>query len=98
MRRNELGLIESLTAVFGKGKDIPGIGIMFGGFDAPPTRPKRNPKSDCDGCGKTRVLGFFDSGGDSFNFCYKCANDMFGHTYITSRLSRRKFYEHVGNN
>jgi len=93
-----LGLIESLTAVFGKGKDIPGVGIMFGGFDTPPTKPKRNPKSNCDGCDKTRVLGFFQSGGDSFCYCYNCANHMYGHTYTSSKMSRRKFYEHVGNN
>ena len=90
-----MGLIESLTAVFGKGKDIPGVGIMFGGFDTPPTRPKRNPKSECHGCGKTRVLGFFDSGGDNFNFCYNCANALKGHECKSGRLSRRKFYEHV---
>ena len=93
-----MGLIESLTAVFGKGKDIPGVGIMFGGFDTPPTKPKRNPKSNCDGCDKTRVLGFFQSGGDSFCYCYNCANHMYGHTYTSSKMSRRKFYEHVGNN
>jgi hypothetical protein len=91
-------LIDSLTAVFGKGKDIPGVGIMFGGFDTPPTKPKRNPKSNCDGCDKTRVLGFFQSGGDSFCYCYNCANHMYGHTYTSSKMSRRKFYEHVGNN
>lgn len=93
-----MGLIDSLTAVFGKGKDIPGVGIMFGGFDTPPTKPKRNPKSNCDGCDKTRVLGFFQSGGDSFCYCYNCANHMYGHTYTSSKMSRRKFYEHVGNN
>ena len=93
-----MNLINSLTAVFGKGKDIPGVGIMFGGFDTPPTKPKRNPKSNCDGCDKTRVLGFFQSGGDSFCYCYNCANHMYGHTYTSSKMSRRKFYEHVGNN
>ena len=93
-----MNLIDSLTAVFGKGKDIPGVGIMFGGFDTPPTKPKRNPKSNCDGCDKTRVLGFFQSGGDSFCYCYNCANHMYGHTYTSSKMSRRKFYEHVGNN
>lgn len=90
-----MGLIDSLTAVFGKGKEIPGIGILFSpGISEHRTR---NPKNDCDGCGRKRVLGAFDSGGDTFSFCYSCANAMYGHTYTSSKMSRRKFYEHVGN-
>ena len=91
-----MGLIDSLTAVFGRGKQIADGIVMFS--PAPEEEGKqRKPKHDCDGCGKKRVLGRFDSGGDKFCFCYNCANAMYGHTYTTSRMSRRKFYEHVGN-
>ena len=90
-----MGLIDSLTAVFGKGRQIADGIVMFNG-SVSEHRP-RNPKNDCDGCGRKRVLGAFNSGGDTFCFCYNCANAMYGHTYTSSKMSRRKFYEHVGN-
>ena len=57
---------------------------------------RRNPKSNCDACDKVRVLGIFDYRGDVFRWCYNCANAVFGHEYKSKRMSRRKFYEHVG--
>ena len=58
---------------------------------------RRNPKYNCDACDKVRVLGIFIYRGDGFRWCYNCANAVFGHDYKSKRMSRRKFYEHVGN-
>ena len=94
-----MNLINSLTAVFGKGKQIAdGITLFSPSLeDCEEEGRQKNPKYECHGCGKNRVLGTFVSGGDTFCFCYNCANAMYGHTYTSSKMSRRKFYEHVGN-
>ena len=74
-----------LEAVFGKSKVVSGMGV------------DRNPKFECDGCGKIRVLGTWQHGGDEMHWCYNCSDSMFGHTYNSSKLSRREFYGRIYN-
>ncbi len=61
------------------------------------TKVHHNPKFECDACGKVRVLGTWEHGGDTMHWCYKCADAMFGHTYNSSKLSRREFYGRIYN-
>ena len=75
-----------LEAVFGKSK-VVSIGM---GVD-------RNPKFECDACDRVRVLATWEHGGDTMHWCYKCADAMFGHTYNSSKLSRREFYGRIYN-
>ena len=86
-----MDLFKALSAVFGQPTKIT-EGITA--WNMPPPRA-RNPRSECEACGKVRVLGAFPHGGDSFNICYNCADALKGHECKTGRLSRRKFYEHV---
>ena len=86
-----MDLFKALSAVFGQPTKIT-EGITA--WNMPPPRA-RNPRSECEACGKVRVLGAFPHGGDSFNLCYNCANALKGHECKSGRLSRRKFYEHV---
>ena len=74
-----------LDAVFGKSKVASGMGV------------DRNPKFECDACAKTRVLATWQHGGDEMHWCYKCSDAMFGHSYNSSKLSRREFYGRIYN-
>jgi hypothetical protein len=80
-----------LDAVFGRGTKVSN-GIQAWTLKKP---AHRNPKFECDGCMKVRVLGTWDHGGDTMHWCYNCSNSMFGHTYNSSRLSRREFYGRI---
>lgn len=86
-----MDLFKALSAVFGQPTKIT-EGITAWNMSPPRAR---NPRSECEACGKVRVLGTFPHGGDSFNICYNCADALKGHECKTGRLSRRKFYEHV---
>lgn len=85
-----MSLIDSLTAVFGKGRQITDGIVMFGGS---PPRKKRY-KANCDACNNVRVVGHFEHGGDEFMWCYACANIIYGHEYPSGNLSRRAFHGH----
>jgi ssDNA-binding Zn-finger/Zn-ribbon topoisomerase 1 len=61
------------------------------------TAKGRNPKHECDACGKIRVLATWEHGGDTMHWCYNCSDSMFGHTYNSSKLSRREFYGRIYN-
>ena len=86
-----MDLFKTLSAIFGQPTRFA-EGITA--WNMPPPRA-RNPRSECEACGKVRVLGAFPHGGDSFKLCYNCANALKGHECKSGRLSRRKFYEHV---
>jgi len=77
-----------LEAVFGKSVKVA---------DGYTGHTYRNPKFECDGCAKVRVLGTWQHGGDEMHWCYNCSDSMFGHSYNSSKLSRREFYGRIYN-
>lgn len=91
-----MNLISSLTAVFGRGRELSDGIIMFG-TDNSPIRISRW-KAVCYGCGKKRVVGQYEHGGDAFLWCYHCANDMYGSEYPSGNLSRRAFHARCRDN
>ena len=78
-----------IEAVFGRS------GVAYA--KTPYQAKNKNPKFECDACGKVRVLATWEHGGDTMHWCYKCADAMFGHTYNSSKLSRREFYGRIYN-
>ena len=86
-----MDLFKTLSTIFGQPTKLA-EGITAWSMSPPRAR---NPRSDCETCGKLRVRGVFPHGGDDFELCYNCANALKGHEYKSGRLSRRKFYEHV---
>ena len=81
-----------LEAVFGRSTKVAD-GIQAWSLK----KDHRNPKFECDACGKVRVLGTWEHGGDTMHWCYNCADALFGHTYNSSKLSRREFYGRIYN-